>query len=57
MRISESIQVDFIDVDAPPPELAGASTRFVRADDVIAALKPIYVDLPAELDAAQRKRR
>ncbi len=55
--IPAEIQVDFVDVDAPPPELAGARARFIRADDVIAALKPIYIDLPAELDAARRKRR
>ena len=55
--IPAEIEVDFVDVDAPPPELTGARARFIRADDVIAALKPIYIDLPAELDAARRKRR
>lgn len=57
LPVPAEIEVDFVDVDTPPPELIGARARFIRADDVIAALKPIYIDLPAELDAARRKRR
>lgn len=49
-----TMDVAYADADHIPEAYASRASRFIRASDVIANLKPIYVDLPEEIEAYRR---
>jgi hypothetical protein len=50
------LHVAFVNAETPAPEYASRASRFIRAADVIANLGPIYIDIPAQMEAARRGR-
>jgi hypothetical protein len=57
LQLPPLLAVDFVDPAALPPDYADHANRVIMADEVIAALSPIYVDLPTQIEAAKRARR
>ena len=57
LSIPPLLAVDFVDPAAVPEIHAAHSGRLLMADEVIAALSPVYVELPAQIEAAKRARR
>jgi hypothetical protein len=48
------MDIMYLDSAAPPAAYAPRASRLLRAADVIADLGPIYIDLPAAMEAERR---
>jgi hypothetical protein len=57
LQLPSTLEVDFVDPAALPEAYAPQAGRVIMADEVIAALGPVYIDLPAQVEAAKRARR